>query len=41
MLLFTVQRVPLGSFRGMGAIYFQIKNRRDILNTILLTRKCI
>jgi len=27
-----------GSFRGIGAIYFKIGNRRDILNTALLTR---
>jgi len=27
-----------GSFRGMVAFYFKIENRRDILNTVLLTR---
>jgi len=27
-----------GSFRGMGAFYFKIKSRRDILNTTLMTR---
>jgi len=27
-----------GSFRGMGAFYFKIENRRDILKTALLTR---
>jgi len=26
-----------GSFRGMGAFYFKTENRRDILNTTLLT----
>jgi len=27
-----------GSFRQMGAFYFKIRNRREILNTTLLTR---
>jgi len=27
-----------GSFRGMGAFYFKIENRRDILNATLLTK---
>jgi len=30
--------VLLGSYLGMGAFYFKIENRRDILNTTLLTR---
>jgi len=29
-----------GSFRGMGAFYFEIENKRDILDIALLTRKC-
>jgi len=30
--------VLLGSFRGTGAFYFKIENRRDIFNTTLQTR---
>jgi len=29
-----------GSFRGMGAFYFETENRRDILNTTLMTSNC-
>jgi len=31
--------VLLGSFRGTGAFYFKIENRKDIPNTTLMTRK--
>jgi len=31
--------VLTGSFRGMdGSLYFKVENRRDILNTTLMTR---
>jgi len=27
-----------GSFRGMGAFYFKVENRRDIFNTTLMSK---
>jgi len=39
MYVFVCVCVLPGSFRGLGAFYFKIENRRDILNTtLLLTR---